>query len=122
MVLHTFNRTLLEPPSGPYEEQTIHGMLEHWAAATPAAPAVEFEVGLQTHAALWRLRGPQAWAQRRPQALLQCKKQTWQTSFHNCNTHIDRAHQQVCWGIQVGLNPVLQVMLRHLPFEYQVMG
>ena len=51
MVLHTFNRTLLEPPSGPYEEQTIHGMLEYWAAATPAAPAVEFEVGLHSHAA-----------------------------------------------------------------------
>ena len=45
MVLHTFNRTMLESPSGPYEEQTIHGMLEFWAAATPAAPAVEFEVG-----------------------------------------------------------------------------
>ena len=51
MVLHTFNRTLLEPPSGPYEAHTIHGMLEYWAAATPTSPAVEFEVGLQPHAA-----------------------------------------------------------------------
>ena len=45
-VLHSFNRTLLEPPSGPYEEQTIHGMLEFWASATPASPAVEFEVSI----------------------------------------------------------------------------
>ena len=71
MVLHTFNRTLLEAPSGPYEEQTIHGMLEYWAAATPAAPAVEFEVCLQPHAALWIMRGDGAGAKRRPQALLQ---------------------------------------------------
>ena len=53
MVLHTFNRTLLEPPGGPYEEQTIHGMLEFWAAATPAAAAVEFEVSIFFHP--WRL-------------------------------------------------------------------
>ncbi len=43
-VLHTFNKSMLEPPSGPYLSQTIHGMLEYWAAHTPRAPAVEFEV------------------------------------------------------------------------------
>ena len=43
-VLHTFNESTLEPPNGPYHSQTIHGMLEYWAAKTPSAPAVEFEV------------------------------------------------------------------------------
>ena len=43
MVLHTFNWAVLDSRGGPYEKQTIHGMLEFWAAATPAAPAVEFE-------------------------------------------------------------------------------
>ena len=42
-VLHTFNESTLEPPSGPYYSQTIHGMLEYWASKTPSAPAVEFE-------------------------------------------------------------------------------
>ena len=42
-VLHTFNESTLKPPSGPYHSQTIHGMLEYWAAQTPSAPAVEFE-------------------------------------------------------------------------------
>ena len=46
-VLHTFNKSTLEPPSGPYLSQTIHGMLEYWAAHTPRAPAVEFEVRIR---------------------------------------------------------------------------
>lgn len=44
MVLHTFNRAVLDSRGGPYEMQTIHGMLEFWAAEAPATPAVEFEV------------------------------------------------------------------------------
>ena len=39
VLLHSFNGPHLAPP-----QHTIHGMLEHWAAATPDAPAVSFEV------------------------------------------------------------------------------
>ena len=39
VLLHSFSGPHLAPP-----QQTIHGMLEHWAAATPDAPAVSFEV------------------------------------------------------------------------------
>ncbi len=39
VLLLSFNGPPLEPP-----QRTIHGMLEHWAAATPDAPAVSFEV------------------------------------------------------------------------------
>ena len=43
MLLHTFNRAVLDSRGGPYERQTIHGMLEFWAAEAPAMPAVELE-------------------------------------------------------------------------------
>ena len=39
VLLHSFDGPHLALP-----QQTIHGMLEHWAAATPDAPAVAFEV------------------------------------------------------------------------------
>ena len=39
VLLHSFSGPHLATP-----QQTIHGMLEHWAAATPDAPAVSFEV------------------------------------------------------------------------------
>ena len=42
-LLHTFNATQLAPSELMHPGQTIHGMLEHWAAATPNAPAVWFE-------------------------------------------------------------------------------
>ena len=42
-LLHTFNATQLAPSELMHPGQTIHGMLEHWAAATPNAPAVRFE-------------------------------------------------------------------------------
>jgi hypothetical protein len=41
---HTFSPLRLGPAVGAYARQTIHGMLEHWAAATPGAPAVSFQV------------------------------------------------------------------------------
>jgi non-ribosomal peptide synthetase component F len=43
-VLHTFNQTPICVPSGACQGQTIHGMLEYWAATTPAAPAALFQV------------------------------------------------------------------------------
>ena len=43
-LLDTFNATGLAPSELMRAEQTIHGMLEHWAAATPDAPAASFEV------------------------------------------------------------------------------
>jgi non-ribosomal peptide synthetase component F len=36
---HTYSPLQLGPAVGAYARQTIHGMLEHWAAATPGAPA-----------------------------------------------------------------------------------
>ena len=36
---HTFSPLQLGPAVGAYARQTIHGMLEHWAASTPSAPA-----------------------------------------------------------------------------------
>lgn len=44
VLLDTFNATGLAPSELMHAEQTIHGMLEHWAAATPDAPAASFEV------------------------------------------------------------------------------
>ncbi len=41
---HAFSPLRLGPAVGAYARQTIHGMLEHWAAATPGAPAVSFLV------------------------------------------------------------------------------
>ena len=43
VLLHTFNATQLAPSELMHPGQTIHGMLEHWAAATPDAPAAWFE-------------------------------------------------------------------------------
>ena len=42
-LLHAFNATQLAPSELMHPGQTIHGMLEHWAEATPDAPAVCFE-------------------------------------------------------------------------------
>ena len=44
VLLRTFNGAGLAPSELMHTEQTIHGMLEHWAAAAPDAPAVSFEV------------------------------------------------------------------------------
>ena len=45
MVLrNTFSPLQLGPAAGAFARQTIHGMLEHWAAATPDAPAATFQV------------------------------------------------------------------------------
>ena len=43
VLLRTFNASQLAPSELMHPGQTIHGMLEHWAAATPDAPAVWFE-------------------------------------------------------------------------------
>ena len=44
MLLHTFNCAGLAPSELMHTEQTIHGMLEHWAVAARDAPSVVFEV------------------------------------------------------------------------------
>jgi len=41
---NTFSPLQLGPAAGAFARQTIHGMLEHWAAATPGAPAATFQV------------------------------------------------------------------------------
>ena len=116
MVLHTFNRTLLEPPTGPYEEQTIHGMLKHWAAATPAAPAVEFEVCLQPDAGLWRLLGLALGQSEGHKPCCRVTSRPGQTSFRKHYVPFDQANQQVCWRIQAGHHPhaYVQAMLMHV--------
>ena len=43
MLLHTFNASPTASPALHNPARTIHGMLEHWAAATPDAPAAVFE-------------------------------------------------------------------------------
>ena len=48
VLLHTFNGADLASSELMHTEQTIHGMLEHWAAAAPDAPSVVFEVCNQT--------------------------------------------------------------------------
>jgi len=44
----TFSPLQLGPAAGAYARQTIHAMLEHWAATTPDAPAATFQVCLQS--------------------------------------------------------------------------
>lgn len=47
MLLHSFNNTELALSELCHPGQTIPGLLEHWAAAAPHAPAAVFEVLLQ---------------------------------------------------------------------------
>ena len=42
-LLAAFNDHALAPSEPCHDEQTFHGLLEHWAAATPDAPAAVFE-------------------------------------------------------------------------------
>ena len=42
-LLAAFNDHALAPAEPCHAEQTIHGLLTHWAAATPNAPAAVFE-------------------------------------------------------------------------------
>ena len=44
LLLTEFNSNSLAPSEPCHASQTIHGLLEHWAAATPNAPAVIYEV------------------------------------------------------------------------------
>ncbi len=44
----TFSPLQLGPAAGAYARQTIHAMLEHWAATTPDAPAATFQVCLRS--------------------------------------------------------------------------
>ena len=44
LVLHGFNQVEVAPSRLLHPEQTIHGLLEHWAQATPHAVAAVFEV------------------------------------------------------------------------------
>lgn len=43
LVLGGFNATAMAPSGFMHREQTVHGALEHWAAAQPDAPALVFE-------------------------------------------------------------------------------
>ncbi len=45
---NTFSPLQLGAAVDAFACQTIHGMLEHWAAATPDALAATFQVGLHT--------------------------------------------------------------------------
>lgn len=44
LVLHDFNTAALPCPPLCHPDQTIHGLLEHWAKASPTATAAIFEV------------------------------------------------------------------------------
>ena len=55
VLLSTFNATHLPPSELMHAQQTIHGMLEHWAAATPDAPAVHIEVRPCVYASIMQL-------------------------------------------------------------------
>ena len=48
-LLGAFNPTDLEPPALLHAGQTIPGLLEHWAEATPDKAAVDFEVGWRSY-------------------------------------------------------------------------
>ena len=43
-LLKEFNSSALAPTELFHEQQTLHGLLEHWGAAAPDAPAAIFEV------------------------------------------------------------------------------
>ena len=44
LVLHKFNGVEVAPSRLLHPGQTVHGLLEHWAAATPSAVSAIFEV------------------------------------------------------------------------------
>ena len=44
LVLHTFNKVEVAHSGLLHPEQTLHGLLEHWAQATPQAISAVFEV------------------------------------------------------------------------------
>ena len=44
LLLRDFNSNVLAPSGLMHPEQTMGGMLEHWAAIQPDAPALIFEV------------------------------------------------------------------------------
>ena len=43
-LLNKFNAAEVPPSELLHEQQTLHGLLEHWASATPEAPAAEYKV------------------------------------------------------------------------------
>ena len=45
-LLNKFNTAEAPPSELLHEQQTLHGLLEHWAAAAPEAPAADYEVCL----------------------------------------------------------------------------
>lgn len=49
-LLHGFNAAVLAPTELLHPERTLHGMLEHWAAIQPDAPALVYE------ARIWPLK------------------------------------------------------------------
>ena len=55
-LLHGFNATDMAPSELMHPGQTVHGVLEHWAAVQPDAPAAVFEV--QSRSVLHRLVVP----------------------------------------------------------------
>ena len=52
ILLDTFNATDLAPGDLLHAEQTVHGLLEHWARVTPDKPAAIFEVRLPSCCAI----------------------------------------------------------------------
>ena len=49
LLLSGFNSNALAPSELMHPEQTMHGMLEHWAAVQPDAPALYFEARPLAH-------------------------------------------------------------------------
>ena len=56
ILLDAFNATDLAPSDLMHAEQTVHGLLEHWARVTPDKPAALFEVRLSSCCAIQHMQ------------------------------------------------------------------
>ena len=56
VLLHGFNATDMAPSELMHPGQTVHGVLEHWAAVQPDAPAAVFEVQSHLSCTAWKSR------------------------------------------------------------------
>ena len=78
LVLHRFNAVEVAPSRLLHPEQTVHGLLEHWAQATPSAVSAIFEVSKSdVMHAVWHLRcglGVHAWYVERTKTLAACRE------------------------------------------------
>jgi len=127
-VLHTFNRTPICVPSGACQGQTIHGMLEYWAATTPAAPAAMFQVrtrarcrqacvrvGAAERDAMQRVRAPQC---KDVEAVLQGGALSYAKLDKRAN---QLAHRLVRLGVRAEV-PVGVMMERSLELVVALLG